>query len=497
MSRPFLNNIDLNKNELQNARVQNLASAPAAPAVGQIYFDTSLQKLRYNSSSGWINADGSDIPDGTITSAKIADLTIVDGDISATAAIALSKLAVNPLARANHTGTQASSTITAAATDRLLGRDTAGSGAVEELTVSGGIEFSGTGGIRTGAFTGEVTKAAGGTALTIANDAVVTAKILNDAVTNPKLANMATGTIKGRSTAGTGDPEDLSAAQVKSLLAIVPGDVAGFDTQVRTSRLDQMAAPNAALSMNGQKLTAVGTPTADTDAANKAYVDATVQGMDWKGSVRVATTGDITLSGTQSIDGVAVVAGNRVLVKNQSSGTSNGIYVVAAGAWARAGDADSSADVNAGMVVPVEEGTENGDRAFILTTNDPITLGTTPLTFTQLPGAQTAYAGGAGLTLTGSTFDVGAGTGISVESDTVSIDTAVVARKFTQVLATSATAYTVTHGLGNQWVTVQVFENSGSFRQVEVDVELTDANNVTVRFAVAPTANAYRVVVTG
>ena len=563
MARSYLINVDLNKNELQNARIQNLAAAPSAPVIGQIYFDTTLDKLRAYTAAGWINADGTDLPNGSVTSAKIADLTIVDGDISASAAIALSKLATDPLARANHTGTQPSGTITTAATDRLLGRDTNGAGTVEELTVGGGleftgaggiqrgaltgevtaaagdgattiaanavtfakmadlatdrligrdtaatgdpeaitvgggIEFTGTGGIQTSAFTGDVTKAAGGTALTIGALKVVTGMLADDAVSNAKLANMATGTIKGRATAGTGDAEDLTAAQVKTLLAITATDVTGFDTQVRTNRLDQMAAPTAAVSMNGQKVTNVAAPTADTDAANKAYVDATISGMDWKGSVRAATTGPITLSGTQTIDGVAVIAGDRVLVKDQAAGAANGIYTVAAGAWGRAADADASAEVSPGMVVPVEEGTVNGDKAFILTTNGAITLGTTALTFTQLPGASTAYVAGAGLSMTGSTFDVGAGTGITVGADAIAIDTAVVARKFTAVLSTSATSYTVTHGLGNQWVTVQVYENSGSFRQVEVDVELTDANNATVRFATAPTANAYRVVITG
>jgi len=102
---------------------------------------------------------------------------------------------------------------------------------------------------------------------------------------------------------------------------------------------------------------------------------------DFKSSARVATTVNITLSGTQTIDGVAVVASNRVLVKNQTLGENNGIYVVAAGAWSRSTDADANSEVTSGMIVPVEEGTVNGDVLFMLTTNDPITLGTTPLVF--------------------------------------------------------------------------------------------------------------------
>jgi hypothetical protein len=102
-----------------------------------------------------------------------------------------------------------------------------------------------------------------------------------------------------------------------------------------------------------------------------------------KQTVRAATTANITLSGAQTVDGVALIAGNRCLVKDQSAGAQNGIYVVAAGAWARATDADSDAKVRSGMLVPISEGTVNGDRVAFLTTNDAITLGTTALVFSM------------------------------------------------------------------------------------------------------------------
>jgi hypothetical protein len=221
----------------------------------------------------------------------------------------------------------------------------------------------------------------------------ITATIGTGVVTNAKLATVATSTIKGRATAGTGAPEDLTAAQVKTILAIAPADVTGFDTQVRTSRLDQMAAPTAAVSMNTQRIINLAAPTADNDAARKIDVDSARSGLDVKVSCRVATTANITLSGPQTIDGISVVAGDRVLVKNQTTAAQNGIYVCAAGAWTRATDADSDAEVTAGMFTFIEEGTTNADTGWVLSTNQPITVGTTSLAFTQFSGAGSGVPG--------------------------------------------------------------------------------------------------------
>ncbi|HFH4653091.1 phage tail protein [Pseudomonas aeruginosa] len=123
------------------------------------------------------------------------------------------------------------------------------------------------------------------------------------------------------------------------------------------------------------------------------YVAAELAKRDSKNSVRVATTGAIVLSGAQSIDGVAVVAGDRVLVKNQAVGSQNGIYVVATGAWSRAADADASIEVTPGLLVPVEAGTANGDSVWQLVTDAPITLGTTALVFEMLAGRTGVSAG--------------------------------------------------------------------------------------------------------
>lgn len=156
-----------------------------------------------------------------------------------------------------------------------------------------------------------------------------------------------------------------------------------------------------------------------TTKASKAYIDSIASGLDLKASVRVATTTAGTLSSSfangQTIDGVTLVTGDRILIKNQSTGSENGIYVVnASGAPTRASDANSSAKVTAGMFTYVEEGTANADKGFALTTNNPITLGTTVLVFspfnngTGTPGGSDkqiqinddgAFAGSANLTL--------------------------------------------------------------------------------------------------
>ncbi len=249
--------------------------------------------------------------------------------------------------------------------------------------------------------------------------------------------------------------------------------------------------------VNNQRITDLASPTAGTDAANKDYVDAAARNVDWKASVRVASTANIDLTtGTLlTIDGIALAAGDRVLVKDQTTASQNGIYVAASGAWTRAVDADSNAEVTAGMATTAAEGTVNGDKVFILITNDPIVLGTTALAFTQLGGGAAAKAGGAGLTETATSYDVGAGLGITVTADAVAIDTAVVTRKVAANNA-NATSTAVTHNFGTRDVQVYVFDTA-NFQQVFPDVFNTDLNTVTVTFVTAPAAGAFRIVVQG
>jgi len=160
--------------------------------------------------------------------------------------------------------------------------------------------------------------------------------------------------------------------------------------------------------VNNSRIVNVTDPTQAQDAATKAYVDAVKQALDIKDSVRVATTANITIASDlnvgDTIDGITLADGDRVLVKDQSTGSENGIYVAGA-TPVRSGDANTSAEVTPGMFVFVEEGTANGDNGFVLTTDAPITLDTTSLTFTQFSGAGQIVAGDA-LSKSGNTLNV-------------------------------------------------------------------------------------------
>jgi hypothetical protein len=192
-----------------------------------------------------------------------------------------------------------------------------------------------------------------------------------------------------------------------------------------STRLDTITAPTGSVSLNSQKITNLLDPTDAQDAATKAYVDATAQGLDVKGSVRAATTvagGNITLISTQTIDGVSLVVNDRVLVKNQTTGSENGIWVVGAGNWSRATDA-AAGKLTAGAFVFVEEGTVNADSGWVLTTNGTITVGTTSLAWDQFSGAGQITAG-AGLTKSGNTinFAAVANGGLTVNVDDVQVN---------------------------------------------------------------------------
>ena len=151
----------------------------------------------------------------------------------------------------------------------------------------------------------------------------------------------------------------------------------------------------------------IATPTSNNHAATKSYVDNAIQGLDIKDSCRVATTANITtLENTPTIDGVSLAAGNRVLVKNQSTASENGIYVVVSGgSWTRATDLAASSNA-AGIFTFIEEGNTNADNGFVCTSNSSAaTVGTHSLTFSQFSGAGNISAGN-GISKSGNTLSV-------------------------------------------------------------------------------------------
>lgn len=260
----------------------------------------------------------------------------------------------------------------------------------------------------------------GNQSITVSGDATgsgttaITLTLANSGVTAGTYTKL-TVNAKGLVTSAT----TLAASDIPTLTA---SKISDFDTQVRTNRLDQLAAPTSSVSLNSQKITNLAEPTSGTDAATKNYVDTAVQGLDVKGSVRAASSTDISLSTPgATIGGVTMASGNRVLLFGQTAPAQNGIYVWtgASAALTRAVDADSSADLTPGSFFFVEEGTF-GDNGYVLTTDAPITLDSTSLTFVQFSGAGQISAG-AGLTKTGNTIDVGQGAGISVTADAVAL----------------------------------------------------------------------------
>jgi hypothetical protein len=251
-------------------------------------------------------------------------------------------------------------------------------------------------------------------------------------------------------------------------------------SSLTTYRLDQFAAPTAALNINNQRVTSLGAPVAATDAVRLQDIQDIQNGIKWKDPVRLATTANVTLSGLQTLDGVAGAENNRVLVKNQTVGSQNGLYNMKSGAWTRTTDGGAGQLV-AGIAVMVTEGATQGDAQFRLQTDDPITVGSTALTFSQI-GAAVSYTNGWGILLTGNAFSVD--------------KTLLVGKASASIGDGTAVQFSVAHNLGTKDVTVGVYYNATG-DEVYCDVTRPDINTVILSFAVAPATGALRAVIHG
>jgi hypothetical protein len=376
----FLYPVDLAKNELKNARLQNLASAPSSPVAGQLYFDTTLGRLRWYSGSAWVDAQGDEIEFGPVIETTEFGLDPFDGDSTT-------------VAHANHEH---------------------------------------------------------------------------------------------------GTPAHDGAAHA-------------------TIALSDLNPPSGDLDLVDSKIINLGDPTGDGDAANKGYVDTAVDtarsGLDFKESVRVATTGPISIAqAPATIDGVTLDVGDRVLVKDQAAAVENGIRVFNGEdvAMPRAADANSDAEVTPGMIVAVEAGT-HAETVWVLANNGPITLDSTGLYFTwyRPPDQVTVSAPlertGNTIALTGTVPIANGGTGATTAEDAranLGIDEGGSAAEgyAADIGDGSATAIVVTHNLGTRDLVPALRATASPWNFVDAEVEATSTNTVTVRFGTAPASGAYRLI---
>lgn len=297
--------------------------------------------------------------------------------------------------------------------------------------------------------------------------------------------------------------------------------ISDFMSQVVTARLDQMAQPTADVNFGARKAINLLDGSANTDAATYGQVLALINNQVFKTPARVATTTTVgTLAGgaPSVVDGVTVVVGDRVLVKDQTTQSTNGIYTVqtvgtgANGTWVRATDADTANELPPGSVIPVNEGTAQADRIYLLATNGPIVLGTTALSFIAY-GVSTGeiVSGGDGLVKTGTILNVVAGVGITVAPDSVAVDYAITGRKVTGAIpAVTAGIFTVSgasvvinHGLNNLAPNF-VLRVGGTpiagyvaGHEIGVDNVATDANNLTVTLPAAPATGNWAFTILG
>ena len=327
---------------------------------------------------------------------------------------------------------------------------------------------------------------------TMTNAGVVTVSSATTVTTNANLTGDVTSVGNATTTVTNADLTGI-VTSTGNATAIANGAIAIAKLATDPLEYSNMTAPSASVAFNSQKLTGLADGVAADDAATKGQVDVSQAGLDAKYACRVATTANGTLASAfangQTVDGVTLVTGNRILIKDQTAGEYNGIYTVnASGAPTRSTDANTSVEVTSGLYTLITEGTVGAGQGFVLVTPDPITLDTTSLSFSQFSGVGD-LVGGTGITKTGNTIsvdadqsqvtDVGALDSGSITSGFGNIDNgtstittgAVTATTFTGALTGNATNVTGT-------VAISTGGTGATTRQAGIDA-LTDSSSGT------------------
>jgi len=326
---------------------------------------------------------------------SIAAGVIVNADINASAAIVDTKLdTIATALKVSNSATTAASANTASA---IVARDASGN--FSAGTVSAAL----TGNAST------ATALATGRTIAITGDLAYTSPSFDgsgNVTAAGTLATVATAGTTGGSTAipvVTINAKGLTTS-ITTAAVIAPAGTLTGNTLASGVTASSLTSLGTIANLTATAGTISGTPSASTDIANKLYVDTVAQGLDAKASCVAATTANITLSGTQTVDGIVLIAGDRVLVKNQTLSQNNGIYLCAAGAWTRTTDADTWDELTSAFTF-IETGTVNADTGYVCTADAGGTLGTTALPWSQFSGAG-SYTASTGLTLTGTVFSL-------------------------------------------------------------------------------------------